>query len=100
MKNLFDRNEHEALTSGDILPEGTLNDNIIRISDEILSNLLEYRREDPSFTFSLRTRDSAQSDEKRLESGFWFQGSNYIYIPLFKRGDKARRIKTIGFVIT
>lgn len=74
-------------------------DTIIRISDEILSFLLEYRDKNPGFTFSLRERDSAQSKEKRLENGQWFQGSNYIYVPLFKKGDSSRKIKTIGYVL-
>lgn len=73
---------------------------IVQISDEILSFLLNHRKENPGFTFSLRERDSVQSKEKRLENGYWFQGSNYIYVPLFKKGDSARKIKTIGFVIT
>ncbi len=75
-------------------------DAIIRISDEILSFLLEYRDKNPGFTFSLRERDSVQSKEKRLENGQWFQGSSYIYVPLFKKGDSSRKIKTIGYVLT
>lgn len=73
---------------------------LIQVSDEILSFLLKYRDENPEFTFALRERDSPQSKEKRLENGQWFQGSNYIYVPLFKKGDNARKIKTIGFVLT
>ncbi len=73
---------------------------IIRISDEILTFLLEYREQHQDFTFALRERDSIQSDESRLENGQWFQGSDYIYVPLFKKGDSARKIKTIGFVLT
>ncbi|THD34254.1 McrB family protein [uncultured Flavobacterium sp.] len=77
----------------------TLEDKIIKISEEILNILLDYKKQNPDFTFSLRQRDSAQSKDKRLEKGFWFQGSNYIYVPLFRKGDNARKIKTIGFVI-
>lgn len=76
-----------------------IEDKIIKISDEILNILLEFRKKNPDFTFSLRQRDSPQSKDKRLEKGFWFQGSNYIYVPLFRKGDNARKIKTIGFVI-
>jgi hypothetical protein len=75
-------------------------DNIIKFSNEILDYLLKFKEVNPGFTFSLRQRDSAQTKEvKRLESGQWFQGSNYIYVPLFKKGDNARKIKTIGFSI-
>lgn len=73
---------------------------IIKLSDEILSFLLEYRKENPDFTFSLRERDSVQSAESRLQNGHWFQGSDYIFVPLFKIGDSSRKIKTIGFVLT
>lgn len=73
---------------------------IIKLSDEILSFLLEYRKENPDFTFSLRERDSVQSAESRLQNGHWFQGSDYIFVPLFRVGDSSRKIKTIGFVLT
>lgn len=77
----------------------TIEDKIIKISDKILNLLLEFREKNPDFTFSLRQRDSVRSKDKRLENGFWFQGSNYIYVPLFKKGDNARKLKTVGFVI-
>jgi 5-methylcytosine-specific restriction endonuclease McrBC GTP-binding regulatory subunit McrB len=72
---------------------------IIHYSNEILDYLLKFKELHPDFTFSLRQRDSVQSDVKRLEAGQWFQGSDYIYVPLFKKGDSARKIKTIGFTI-
>lgn len=78
----------------------SIQESIIKYSNEILDYLLKFRKHNPEFTFSLRQRDSAQTKEvKRLESGQWFQGSNYIYVPLFKKGDNARKIKTIGFSI-
>lgn len=78
----------------------SIQESIIKYSNEILDYLLEFKEVNPGFTFSLRQRDSAQTKEvKRLESGQWFQGSNYIYVPLFKKGDNARKIKTIGFSI-
>lgn len=72
---------------------------IIKLSDEILTYLLKFKEKHPDFTFSLRKRDSVQSKDKRLVNGQWFQGSHYIYVPLFKKGDSARKIKTVGFVI-
>jgi len=75
-------------------------DSIIKYSNEILDNLLEFKKSHPDFTFSLRQRDFAQTNGvKRLEAGQWFQGSDYIYVPLFKKGDSARKIKTLGFTI-
>lgn len=76
-----------------------LKDRIIEISDEILNKLLEFKKDNSDFTFSLRTRDSSTSGEERLSKGQWFQGSDYIFVPLFNRGDNKRRIKTIGFVL-
>ncbi|MCA4776111.1 McrB family protein [Empedobacter stercoris] len=73
---------------------------LLEISDELLDLLLDFKKDNPDFTFSLRERDSPQAkDVKRLEKGQWFQGSNYIYVPLFRKGDNARKIKTIGFVV-
>ena len=62
---------------------------IIHYSNEILDYLLKFKELHPDFTFSLRQRDSVQSDVKRLEAGQWFQGSDYIYVPLFKKGGKG-----------
>lgn len=73
---------------------------IIEYSNIILEHLLKYKETHPDFTFSLRQRDFAKADSpKRLENGQWFQGSNYIYVPLFKIGDSSRKIKTFGFVL-
>jgi len=78
----------------------TQQESIVKYSNEILDYLLEFKKSHPDFTFSLRQRDSVQSKEvKRLESGQWFQGSGYIYVPLFKKGDSARKIKTVGFTV-
>lgn len=77
-----------------------MNNKLLEISEQILQQLLHFKEINPEFTFSLRQRNSVQSKgEKRLEIGQWFQGSDYIYVPLFKRGDNNRKIKTIGFVI-
>jgi hypothetical protein len=74
--------------------------NIIKYSDIILEQLLKYKEVHPDFTFSLRQRDFAKADSpKRLENGQWFQGSDYIYVPLFKIGDSSRKIKTFGFAL-
>ena len=76
-----------------------LQESIISKSDTILDFLLAYKEQHPDFTFSLRQRDFVNSDIKRLEAGQWFQGSDYIFVPLFKKGDSARKIKTLGFAI-
>ena len=74
--------------------------NIIKYSELILNQLLKYKEIHPEFTFSLRQKDFAKPDSpKRLENGQWFQGSNYIYVPLFKIGDTSRKIKTVGFIL-
>lgn len=71
-----------------------LKENLIQISDQILMRMLEFKKSHPEFTFSIRKKDSPQSDEKRLSVGQWFQGSRYIFVPFFRKGDSARKIKT------
>lgn len=73
---------------------------IVEVSNELLNALIKFREKNPDFTFSLRSKDSPQSKEKRLAEGQWFQGSDYIYVPLFKKGDNDRKIKTIGFELS
>ena len=73
---------------------------LVKISNELLDTLIKFKEKNPDFTFSLRSKDSPQSKEKRLAEGQWFQGSDYIYVPLFKKGDNDRRIKTIGFELS
>jgi hypothetical protein len=78
----------------------SIQESIIKYSEEILDYLLQFKEVNTDFTFSLRERDfSKAGGPKRLETGQWFQGSDYIYVPLFKKGDNARKIKTIGFSI-
>ncbi|MGO4819584.1 McrB family protein [Flavobacterium sp. W22_SRS_FP1] len=78
----------------------TQQESIIKHSNEILDYLLKFKESHPAFTFSLRQRDFAKTDGvQRLGAGQWFQGSDYIYVPLFKKGDSARKIKTLGFTI-
>lgn len=77
-----------------------MNKNIVRISQELLDKLLDFKAKNTEFTFALREKDFARSKQKRLENGYWFQGGeDYIYVPLFSKGDPLRKIKTIGFVI-
>lgn len=74
-------------------------ESIITYSSQILDFLLQFKNSHEDFTFSLRKRDSTQSEIIRLDLGQWFQGSDYIFVPLFKKGDSARKIKTLGFVL-
>ncbi len=77
-----------------------MNKNIIRISQQLLESLLDFKAKNPEFTFALREKDFAGTKKKRLELGCWFQGGDdYIYVPLFSKGDNLRKIKTIGFVV-
>ena len=65
---------------------------IVEISEKLLSRLLEFKNNNQGFTFSLRQRDSPQAKKvKRLEKGQWFQGSDYIYLPLFRKGDSVEK---------
>jgi hypothetical protein len=73
-----------------------IENSIKKISEEILTHLLAYRDKNPDFTFRPRTSNK----EERLSKGYWFQGSDYIFVALYNQGDSNNRTKTIGFVIT
>jgi len=70
------------------------NEKLLKISDELLMELLQFKTQNPEFTFYLRQTDKYQ----RLSSGHWFQGSNYIFCPLFKRADGSNPTRNLGFV--
>jgi len=77
---------------------------VIEASDKLLDILLNHKKQHPDFTFWLRTRDitrkgAAEPQEGRLEKGYWFQGSHYIFIGFFKHSDWKNKTRTFGFVI-
>lgn len=72
---------------------------IIEVSDEVLLYLLEYREQNSGFVFNLRQRDFVNSNEIRFANGYWFQGSDYIWISAYVKGDNNNKTKSIGFVI-
>lgn len=72
---------------------------IVQTSDRLLDVLIEHRATHPGFTFWLRTKDSTRSDKQRLEKGYWFQGSDYIFLAFYNVGDWKNKTRTIGFVI-
>lgn len=73
---------------------------LYQISEELLQALLNHKKDHAGFTFSLRRTDSNRSKEERLTKGQWFQGSDYILVPPFRRSDPFKKIKTFGFTIT
>ena len=65
--------------------------------DEILNYLLEYKKENTDFRFSPRKNNI----KNKLDNGYWFQGAeHYIFVPLYKRGCRHNKTKTIGYVYT
>ena len=67
---------------------------IIYWSDKILVHLLEQRKEHtPQFTFWLRKQDS-----ERLRKGYWFQGSDYIFLGVVNKGDWKNKTRQAGLV--
>ncbi len=76
---------------------------VIEASDKLLDILLDHKKQHPDFTFWLRTRDirrkGAEEQEGRLEKGYWFQGSHYIFLGFYKQGDWKNKTRTLGFVI-
>lgn len=67
---------------------------IINWSDKILNHLLKLKKEKyPDLTFWLRKQVS-----ERLRKGFWFQGSNYIFLGLVNKGDWKNKTRQAGLV--
>jgi len=67
---------------------------IINWSDKILNHLLKLKEEKyPELTFWLRKQDS-----ERLRKGFWFQGSDYIFLGLVNKGDWKNKTRQAGLV--
>ena len=64
--------------------------------NEVLQYFLNYKKENRDFTFPLRKRNNYG----RLERGYWFIGSDYIFAGLYKRGCADNKTQTIGFVVT
>ena len=63
--------------------------------EKVLNYFLEYRNSNTDFTFATRVNNR----NNRLDLGYWFLGNDdYMFIPLFKRGDDANMTKTIGLV--
>ena len=82
----------------------TTEEAVIEASDKLLDILLDHKKQHPEFTFWLRRRDISRKDspepqEGRLEKGYWFQGSHYIFLGFFKQGDWKNKTRTFGFVI-
>ena len=67
---------------------------IISWSEKILFHLLELKKNKyPNLTFWLRKQDS-----ERLRKGYWFQGSNYIFLGLVNKGDWKNKTRQVGLV--
>jgi hypothetical protein len=73
--------------------------NIIRISDELLRVLLDYRTEHPTFTFHFAVANPVL----QKKSGYRrVNGSREVTTsasPPFRIGDTPRRVKTFGFIV-
>jgi len=74
-----------------------MSDFIRAVNEEVLNTLLEHRKNNKGFTFSLRKNNDKNG---RLSSGQWFQGSDYVFVSPYKKGDSNNKTKSIGFVIT
>jgi len=83
--------------------ETTLEKNIIALNDQLLEALLAYRRGHPDFVFSIRSRGKKRGEddeegESRLERGYWFPGSHYVFIGFYTPNDWKNKTRSFGFV--
>lgn len=69
-------------------------------SDKILDFLIQYNRENPEFVFWTRQKNFIKSNVDRFQQHQWFQGSDYINVSPYKKGDSNNKTKSIGFVVT
>jgi 5-methylcytosine-specific restriction protein B len=68
---------------------------IVQKHKEALDVLLNYKKEEPRFTFQLRKKNT----RNRLERGYYFLGNDgYIFIGFYKVGCKDNKTNSIGFV--
>lgn len=66
------------------------------LHNRILNFLLDWKKSDPEFTFSLRKSDLS----KRLSLGYWFHGNDdYVAISFWTGMDWQSRVPNISFVI-
>ena len=68
---------------------------IISLSDAIFVHLREHF---PEINLWLRQYNGKQTNRERFEKGYWFQGSNYIFIGLVNRSDTLHHTKQVGLV--
>ncbi len=84
--------------------EAEIEKRIVELNDQLLNDLLDYRANHPEFVFSLRSRGSRRSEEddegeSRLERGYWFPGSHYIFIGFYIPNDWKNKTRSFGFVV-
>jgi len=69
---------------------------ILGIHENILSYLLERRKEDPSQLFTMRKTNR----NNRLEEGYWFIGNDtYLQVSFWDGTDAFHKISRIGFFV-
>lgn len=67
---------------------------IVKLHDKVLDFLLDWRKKNPGFTFSLRKSDIG----KKLSDGYWFFGTDEVIIISFWSGfDMKGTIPNISF---
>jgi 5-methylcytosine-specific restriction protein B len=69
---------------------------VLEWNNKFLDLLIECHKTDPQLRFWLRVADR----DERLTKGYWFQGTNYIYIGFSNKGDWQNKTRTIGFVLS
>jgi MoxR-like ATPase len=76
-----------------------MNETAEEYAEHLLRKLLDWRVQNPGFTFHTRSGTDSRSQEKR-RYGWWFQGNeNYVFAGMFALSGFHHKTKSIGFVV-
>lgn len=89
--------ERQDLSSGELYLD--LDVTAGEYADHLLTRLLDWRAQNPGFTFHTRSGVDRRNQEKR-RCGWWFQGNEwYTFVGMFALSGYHHKTKSIGFVV-
>ena len=89
--------ERQDLSSGELYLD--LDVTAGEYADHLLTRLLDWRAQNPGFTFHSRSGVDRRNQEKR-RCGWWYQGNEwYPFVGMFALSGYHHKTKSIGFVV-